>query len=258
MFLFNFNHVDNFHVTDENHYSDVIINAMVLIHQRLECSLNRLFRRRSKKTPKLGVIGLCEGDSPATGEFPAQRASNAKKDSIWWRHHVLMIYNPWWHKWTTKQQTIRCLWRLTHYRLYEWVPLFIKSWLLITLRVIQVFEGTYLKYANFVYQPVRSISQWRHNERDGVSNHRRNDCLLNHLFRRRSKKTSKLRVTGLCEGNSQRASNAGNVSIWWRHSCYINRQKPEVDKFNFCRERCMRATCQRNGGNVWSRHAARM
>ena len=44
--------------------------------------------------------------------------------------------------------------------------------------------------------------RWRHNERDGVSNHQRLDGLLNRLFRRRSKKTSKLRVTGLCEGNS--------------------------------------------------------
>ena len=44
--------------------------------------------------------------------------------------------------------------------------------------------------------------QWRHNGYDGVSNHRRRDCYLNRLFRRRSKKTSKLRVTGLCEGNS--------------------------------------------------------
>ena len=43
--------------------------------------------------------------------------------------------------------------------------------------------------------------QWRHNEGNGVSNHRRFDCLLNFLFRRRSKKTSRLRVTGLCEGN---------------------------------------------------------
>ena len=42
---------------------------------------------------------------------------------------------------------------------------------------------------------------WRHIERDGVSNHRRLDCLLNRLFRRRSKKTSKLRITGLWEGN---------------------------------------------------------
>ena len=44
--------------------------------------------------------------------------------------------------------------------------------------------------------------QWRHNENDGVSNHRRLDCLLSRLFRRRSKNTSKSRVTGLCEGNS--------------------------------------------------------
>ena len=44
--------------------------------------------------------------------------------------------------------------------------------------------------------------RWRHNGRDGVSNHQSRDCLLNRLFRRRSKKTSKLRVTGLCEGNS--------------------------------------------------------
>ena len=67
--------------------------------------------------------------------------------------------------------------------------------------------------------------RWRHNELDGVSNHQPHDCLLNRLFRRRSQKTSKLRVTGLCAGISpatgeipaQRASNAENVSIWWRH-----------------------------------------
>ena len=44
--------------------------------------------------------------------------------------------------------------------------------------------------------------QWRHNERYGVSNHRCLEGLLDLLFRRRSKKTSKLRVTGRCEGNS--------------------------------------------------------
>ena len=42
----------------------------------------------------------------------------------------------------------------------------------------------------------------RHNDHDGVSNHQPHHCLLNRLFRRRSKKTSKLRVTGLCAGNS--------------------------------------------------------
>ena len=44
--------------------------------------------------------------------------------------------------------------------------------------------------------------QWRHNGRDSVSNHQPHDCLLNRLFRRRSKKTSKLSVTGRWPVNS--------------------------------------------------------
>ena len=48
-----------------------------------------LFRRRSKKTSKLRVTGLCEGNSPVTGDFPAQMASNAENVSIWWRHHAV-------------------------------------------------------------------------------------------------------------------------------------------------------------------------
>ena len=116
-------------------------------HQPHYCLLKRLFGRRSKKTSKLRVTGLCEGNSPEAGEFTAQRASNAENVPIWWRHH------------------------------------------------------------------------------DTVTNHLRLDSLLNRLFRQRSKKTSKLRVTGLCEGNSpvtgefptQRTSNAKNVSIWLRH-----------------------------------------
>ena len=79
----------------------------------------------------------------------------------------------------------------------------------------------YMIYPMFDY----IILQWRHNGRDSVSNHQPHDCLLNRLFRRRSKKISKLRVTGLCAGNSpgtgefpaQMASNAENVFIWWRH-----------------------------------------
>ena len=43
---------------------------------------------------------------------------------------------------------------------------------------------------------------WRHNDHDGVSNHQPHGCLLHRIFGRRSKKTSKLRVTGLCAGNS--------------------------------------------------------
>ena len=83
--------------------------------------------------------------------------------------------------------------------------------------------------------------QWRHNERDGVSNHRRHDCLLECLFRCRSKKASKLRVSGLCEGNSpmagefpaQRVSNTKNVSIWWRHHVFSCRNS-NFSQLAFC------------------------
>ena len=70
---------------------------------------------------------------------------------------------------------------------------------------------------SLIHPGINRPLQWRHNGHDSVSNHQPHDCLLNRLFRRRSKKTSKLRVTGLCVGNSsgtgdfpaQMASNAG-------------------------------------------------
>ena len=67
------------------------------------------------------------------------------------------------------------------------------------------------------------LLQWRYNERHVVSNHWRLDYLLSRLFRRRSKKTSKLCATGLCEENPllQRASNAEIFSIWWHHHVII-------------------------------------
>ena len=50
-----------------------IIGVMIVYH---------LFKRRSKKTSKLRVTGLCEGNSLVTGKLPAQRASNAENVSI--------------------------------------------------------------------------------------------------------------------------------------------------------------------------------
>ena len=61
-------------------------------YPRLNCLHNRLSRCWSKKTSKLRATGLCEGNSPVTGEFPAQRASNAENGPIWWRHHDLTGY----------------------------------------------------------------------------------------------------------------------------------------------------------------------
>ena len=50
--------------------------------------------------------------------------------------------------------------------------------------------------------PSSSTLQWRHNDHGGVPNHQPHRCLFNRIFRRRSKKISKLRVTGLYAGNS--------------------------------------------------------
>ena len=95
-------------------------------HRQLECLHNRLFWRRSKKISKLRVTGLCEGNSPVTGEFPAQIASNVENVSIWWRHHgtsplyqiklmhrmfepyVLILVSRCWY-WMIDYQSTRCL-----------------------------------------------------------------------------------------------------------------------------------------------------
>ena len=78
-------------------------------------------------------------------------------------------------------------------------------------------------------QPIKSehlnsISlHWRHDDHDGVSNHQPHGCLLNRLIGRRSKKTSKLRVTGRDRWiPAQKVSNAENVSIWWRQHVNID------------------------------------
>ena len=80
-------------------------------------------------------------------------------------------------------------------------------------------------FVTFIHWQTTVTLHWRHIERDGFTHHQRLDLLLNRMFSRRSKKTSKLRASGLCEENSpmtgellaQRASNAERVSIWWRY-----------------------------------------
>ena len=69
------------------HYNDVRMSTIASQITIFNC----LFRRRSKKTSKLRVTGLCVGKSPETGKFPAQMASDAENVSIWWRHHEVLL-----------------------------------------------------------------------------------------------------------------------------------------------------------------------
>ena len=116
-----------------------------------------------------------------------------------------------------------------HHFLNRW-----KSWYMRTNSYLYFVYYTLFQYDHATLSWILITLQLRHNEHDGVSNHEPHDCLQNHLFRRRSKKTSKLRVTGLCEGNSpvtgefpaQRASKAQNVSIWWRHHIKVDCMLP--------------------------------
>ena len=80
-------------------------------HQHLHRLLNGRFKRRSKKTSKLRVTGLCAGKSPVSGEFPAQKASNAENASIWWRHHEY-------------HERVSSHWALSFENVYENSPLF--------------------------------------------------------------------------------------------------------------------------------------
>ena len=85
-----------------------------------DCLLNRLFKHRSKKTSKLRVTGLCVVNSPGTGEFPAQMASNAENISICWRHHVPAVFSEeWWH---FSLETHCCDWLgLSYCNKLEWI-----------------------------------------------------------------------------------------------------------------------------------------
>ena len=94
-----------------------------------------------------------------------------------------------------------------------------------TEKIFLIFNITLMRWIDGY---LRSL-HWRHNDHDSVSNHQPHGCLLNRLFRRRSKQTSKLRVTGLCVGNSPGPVNSphkGPVTrkmvpfddvIMWRH-----------------------------------------
>ena len=63
----------------------------------------------------------------------------------------------------------------------------------------------------------RTALQERHNESYSVLSHRHIECLLNRLFKRTSKKTSKLRVTGISEGNPSVTGKCFH-RVWW---CYF-------------------------------------
>ena len=82
------------------HYNDGIMSAMASQITSLTIVYSIVYWGADQKTSKLRVTGLCVGNSPVTGEFPAQRTSTAENVSIWWRHRDL---NQWYSRKCSKR-----------------------------------------------------------------------------------------------------------------------------------------------------------
>ena len=96
---------------------------------------------------------------------------------------------------------------LIHYNMQRWWDMCYPSKIYITRPRTPNGSGDWYPNIPIVTNSNRIVAlQWRHNGCDVVYNHQPHHCFLNRLFRRRSKKTSKLRVTGLCAGTYTRGS----------------------------------------------------
>ena len=93
----------------EKHYNDVIMGAIASQITSLTIVYSNDYSDADqKKKSKLRVTGLCAGNSPVTGEFPAQIASNAENISIWWRHHGMPIFNKFRDVLVTESSHLSC------------------------------------------------------------------------------------------------------------------------------------------------------
>ena len=193
------------------------------------------------------LLAICAGNSPVTGEFPAQRPMTWSHDVFFdlhlnkqlskqsWGCWFEMPSHPLWRNCDEGWDMMFLLWVLN--RVYNFPSLMlcwtqsyssglshddIVAWFHITgplwgestsqrwihsKRMIQSFDDFFVVSLKKLllrkqWFQMSWALQWRHNEHDGASNHQPHDCLLNFLFRHRSRKTSKLCATGLCEGNS--------------------------------------------------------
>ena len=130
------------------------------------------------------LLAICAGNSPVPGEFPTQRPVTRSFDVYFDLRPNKRLSKQSWGWWF--ETLSRPLWRHRNVISCRF-----------SLFVCALLCHDFICVCVLLYIDTLTI-QWHHNDRHGFSNHRRLNCLLNRLFRRRSKKTSKLRVTGLC------------------------------------------------------------
>ena len=156
------------------------------------------------------LLAICAGNSPVTGEFPSQRTVTRRFDVFFylclnkrlseqswgwwfetpsrplWRHCNVSHYkrSDWWRIYESVQWAISGSRRLLTYSVRNrWLN---QRWLIDNLTFRNIFNEAWVKADNFRSRKLIQIT--RHNERNGISNHQRHDCLLSRLFRRWSKR----------------------------------------------------------------------
>ena len=139
---------------------------------------------------------------------------------MWINKETGMLYERQWHHWlhpkfwtipgaVTGKNFVNMTFRFLRRLLWE-SDVSPRTW--VTVKIIR---NTYSLIA----------LQWHHNEHDDVSNHQPHRCLLKRLFKAQIKENIKAprhwplwgEFTGGRWIPTQRASNAENVPIWWRH-----------------------------------------
>ena len=172
-------------------------------------------QRKHQSSASLAFVwGIHRGPVNSPHKWPVTRAIV----SIWWRHHDVSVYFyifsgifiSWWHdcqcevvsfsKAPKVSSTALSVGSSDWFRLSKTAGSHVDS-----PNDSQIGKLCVQCCALRLWMHLKDAGKtlrWRHNERDGVSNHQPHHCLLKRLYRRRSKETSNLRVTGLCARNS--------------------------------------------------------
>ena len=94
------------------------MGAMVSQITSLTIVYSTVYTSRSRKTSKLRITGLCEGNSPVTGEFPAQMASNAENV-----FHLIMS------SWKINVSISSTFWHFCYCDIIWWTKQYVKSFI---------------------------------------------------------------------------------------------------------------------------------
>ena len=168
-------------------YNDVIMDAIASQITSPASVYLAVYSGADQRKHQSSALLAFAGNSPGTGEFPAQMANNAENVSIWWRHHGFLLQRTG----NTKFWSFLC-WQSEHV-VNKQNKKQNKTKKQKPTELLVIWDALTLKRCHSLLL--------RHNGGDGVTYYWRLHFWLNCWFRRRSKKTSKLRVTDLCEGN---------------------------------------------------------